>query len=94
MNMNQFQIREARAALSDLRLNAAEQLYLAKRLMEDVFVRLEPLTHPQMCVAEGYLCAATHAVDQAQQLVETWPHADLPSSFEEIDALAQPGVRG
>lgn len=93
MKIDHAKIGRARDALSPCQLNDAEQLLLCKRLLEGVFSSLEPLTDPQMCIAEGYLCSAVHSVDQAQQLVETWPHANLPGSFEELDEQVNEALR-
>lgn len=90
MNIRQTRIALAQERLLGVQLNDAEQLRLAEKLIEEVFARVGPLTDPQMCIAEGYLCSAAHAVDQAKQLVESWPHDNLPADPD----LEPDNVRG
>lgn len=78
MNTDPKRIGKAQDILAHAVLNDAEQLRLAEKLIEDVFSRVCPLTDPQMCTAEGYLASASHAVEQARLLVESWPHDSLP----------------
>lgn len=78
MKTDPNRIGKAQDILAHAVLNDAEQLRLAERLIEDVFTRVNPMTDPQMCVAEGYLASASHAVEQARLLVESWPHDSLP----------------
>lgn len=78
MNTRPDRIAWAIDFLGQARLNNAEQLRLAEKLIDGVFTLVGPMTDPQMCVAEGYLASASHAVEQARLLVETWPHDSLP----------------
>lgn len=78
MNIKPSRIGAALDILGCAQLNDAEQLRLAEKLIENVFTKVCPMTDPQMCIAEGYLASASHAVEQARLLVESWPHDDLP----------------
>lgn len=78
MNTDPKRIGKAQDILAHAVLNDAEQLRLAEKLIEDVFSSVNPMTDPQMCIAEGYLASAAHAVEQARLLVESWPHDSLP----------------
>lgn len=79
MKLDRKKIGTAIEVLVGVQLNDAEQLRLAEKLIENVFTRVCPLTDPQMCIAEGYLASGSHAVEQARQLVESWPHESLPA---------------
>jgi hypothetical protein len=78
MNTRPDRIAKAMEYLGVAQLNDAEQLRLAEKLIEDVFTRVCPMSDPQMCIAEGYMSSASHAVEQARLLVESWPHEHLP----------------
>lgn len=78
MDTRPSKIGRAIEALSAVQLNDAEKIRLAEKLVDFVFARVCPMTDPQMCIAQGYLASASHALRQARELVETWPHDDLP----------------
>jgi hypothetical protein len=90
MNTRSQRIAKAREYLTMAQLNDAEQLLLAERLIDEVFARVCPMTDPQICIAEGYLASASHAVEQARLLVESWPHDSLPADPD----LEPENVRG
>lgn len=78
MNLRPSKIGNALDALAQVQLNDAEQLRLAELLVQDVFTRCEPVSDMQLSTAEGYLASASHALEQARLLVESWPHDNLP----------------
>jgi hypothetical protein len=64
-------------AVAKLRLNGAERLRLAEKLVEGVGVQLAPMIDPVMCVADGCLQAALMGLRQSRRFLDDW-HGDLP----------------